>query len=76
MKEKAIFYHAGCPVCIGAEQTVAAAIDADRYELEVVHLGENKGQLLPNLSPGQQFSRRKRLRSESLQKILFRPAQQ
>ncbi len=42
MKEKAIFYHAGCPVCMSAEQTVAAAIDADRYELEIVHLGENK----------------------------------
>ena len=42
MKEKAVFYHAGCPVCVSAEQTVAAAIDADRYELEIVHLGEEQ----------------------------------
>lgn len=42
MKEKAIFYHAGCPVCASAEQTIAAGLDADRFDLEVVHLGENK----------------------------------
>lgn len=29
-------------MCVSAEQTVAAAIDTDRYEIEVVHLGENK----------------------------------
>lgn len=45
MKEKAIFYHAGCPVCVSAEQTVAAAIDTNRYDLEVVHLGESKGRV-------------------------------
>jgi glutaredoxin len=42
MKEKAVFYHAGCPVCVSAEQKVAGAIDPDRYDLEVVHLAENK----------------------------------
>jgi glutaredoxin len=42
MKEKAIFYHAGCPVCVSAEEKVAAAIDGDRFELEIVHLGESK----------------------------------
>lgn len=42
MKEKAIFYHAGCPVCVSAEETVAAGLDVDRFDLEVVHLGENK----------------------------------
>ena len=36
----AIFYHAGCPVCLGAEQMVADAIDRSKYQLEVVHLGE------------------------------------
>ena len=36
----AIFYHAGCPVCLGAEQMVAAAIDSSKYHVEVVHLGE------------------------------------
>jgi len=36
----AIFYHAGCPVCLGAEQVVADAIDRSKYQVEVVHLGE------------------------------------
>jgi glutaredoxin len=38
---KAIFYHAGCPVCISAEQQVLEALDKNRYEIEVVHLGDN-----------------------------------
>jgi len=37
---KAIFYHAGCPVCVAAEQQVAQALDPTRYQVEVVHLGE------------------------------------
>ncbi len=40
MKSTAIFYHAGCPVCLTAEQNLAQAIDLDRYELEIVHLGD------------------------------------
>lgn len=36
----AIFYHAGCPVCLGAEQMVADAIDRSKYQVEVVNLGE------------------------------------
>lgn len=42
MANKAIFYHAGCPVCVEAEQTLAHALDKSRYEVEVVHLGEQK----------------------------------
>lgn len=42
MKSKAIFYHAGCPVCIAAEKNVALAIDPARHDLEIVHLGEAK----------------------------------
>ncbi len=45
MKTKAIFYHAGCPVCISAEQGVAAALDKNRYDLEVVHLGTSKDRI-------------------------------
>lgn len=45
MKNKAIFYHAGCPVCIAAEQNIANALDPSRYEVEIVHLGENKSRL-------------------------------
>jgi len=44
-KVKAIFYHAGCPVCIAAEQQVAAAIDHHRFNVEVVHLGEQKARI-------------------------------
>lgn len=42
MSSKAIFYHAGCPVCVAAEDNVAKAIDSSRYDVEVVHLGNNK----------------------------------
>lgn len=42
MKSKATFYHAGCPVCVSAEQNVANALDRNRYDLNVVHLGEQK----------------------------------
>lgn len=39
---KAIFYHAGCPVCVEAEQKVAHALDTEKYAVEIVHLGETK----------------------------------
>ena len=42
MKSKATFYHAGCPVCVSAEQQVAAALDRGRYDVESVHLGQTK----------------------------------
>lgn len=45
MKTKAAFYHAGCPVCLSAEKMVADAIDSNRYDLEIVHLGENKDRI-------------------------------
>ena len=37
---KAVFFHAGCPVCIAVEQQVVDAVDRSKYEVEVVHLGE------------------------------------
>lgn len=42
---KAVFYHAGCPVCVSAERGVAEALDPGKYEVEIVHLGEEKGRL-------------------------------
>ena len=42
---KATFYHAGCPVCISAEQQVLEALDKDRYQIEIVHLGENSSRI-------------------------------
>jgi glutaredoxin len=44
-KNKAVFYHAGCPVCVAAEQNVAHALDGDRFDVEIVHLGEDKARL-------------------------------
>ena len=44
-KTKAEFYHAGCPVCVAAEQNVAAALDPQRFTVEIVHLGEQKVRL-------------------------------
>lgn len=40
--QKAIFYHAGCPVCVEAEQKITTAIDKTKYNLEIVHLGKTK----------------------------------
>lgn len=42
MKTKAIFYHAGCPVCLAAESQIANGLDRARFDVEVVHLGESK----------------------------------
>ncbi|MGH1339601.1 MAG: thioredoxin family protein [Aureispira sp.] len=36
--EKSIFYHAGCSVCVSAEQDIINLIGASK--VEVVHLGE------------------------------------
>jgi hypothetical protein len=39
MVEKAVFYHAGCTVCVDAEQRFVDALDRSRYAVESVHLG-------------------------------------
>lgn len=36
MKSKAIFYHAGCGVCVAAEQALGQALDPERYDVEIV----------------------------------------
>jgi glutaredoxin len=45
MKTKAVFYHAGCPVCVDAEQNIARALDRNRFDVEIVHLGDDKSRL-------------------------------
>jgi len=45
MSQKAVFYHAGCPVCVEAERKVAQALDPGRYDVEIVHLGEHKARV-------------------------------
>ena len=46
MKSKAIFYHAGCPVCVEAEQSVANALDKQDYDVEIVHLADQQSSSL------------------------------
>ncbi len=43
--KKATFYHAGCPVCVSAEQQFVGALDKNMYEVEVVHLGTAKARI-------------------------------
>lgn len=44
-KQQAVFYHAGCPVCVSAEQAFVQSLDPARFNVEVVHLGEQKGRV-------------------------------
>lgn len=41
--EKAIFYHAGCPVCVSAEKDVLNLIPEN--QVEVIHLGTDKAKV-------------------------------
>ena len=45
MKQKATFYHAGCSVCIDAEQQFAHSLDQTKYDVEIVHLGDSPKRL-------------------------------
>ena len=38
--QNATFYHAGCSVCVDAEQQLAQSLDPSRFKVEIVHLGE------------------------------------
>lgn len=39
---KAVFYHAGCPVCVNAEQMVLGYLDKTKVAAEIVHLGTDR----------------------------------
>lgn len=41
MPQKAVFYHAGCSVCVDAEQRFAYALNPSAYSVEIVHLGQS-----------------------------------
>ena len=41
--KKSIFYHAGCPVCISAEQDIVTLIGAKN--VDIVHIGEDKSRI-------------------------------
>ncbi|MCF2492825.1 thioredoxin family protein [Dyadobacter chenhuakuii] len=47
---KSIFYHAGCPVCVSAEQDILNLIGAD--QVEVVNIGEDRSRLSEAESAG------------------------
>jgi glutaredoxin len=42
---KAIFYHAGCPICVDAEQVVLEYLDKAKIKTEVVHLGTERNRI-------------------------------
>ncbi len=39
---KVTFYHAGCSVCISAEQEILTLLDNTKTELEIVNFGDAK----------------------------------
>ena len=41
--KRSVFYHAGCPVCVSAEQEIVNLVGAEN--VEVVHLGENRNRI-------------------------------
>ena len=40
MTKNATFYHAGCSVCVSAEQGLSGALDPARYNVEVVNVAD------------------------------------
>lgn len=40
---KSVFYHAGCPVCVSAEQDIINLIGAEN--VEVVHVGKTRDRI-------------------------------
>jgi len=43
--KNAVFYHAGCSVCVDAQRRFVGALDPAVYAVEVVHLGETPERL-------------------------------
>ncbi len=42
---KTIFYHAGCPICVDAEQMVLDYLDKSKTTTEAVHLGTDRNRI-------------------------------
>lgn len=42
---KAIFYHAGCGVCVDAEQQLAHSLDPARFDVEIVNFADAPGRI-------------------------------
>ena len=43
---KAIFYHAGCPVCVNAEEELLQLVDPKKASVTIVHLGEEPDKIV------------------------------
>jgi hypothetical protein len=41
--KKSVFYHAGCPVCVSAENEILELLDPST--VDIVHLGEDKSKI-------------------------------
>ena len=40
---KSVLYHAGCSICVSAEQEILSLIDSSK--VEIVHLGKSKSRI-------------------------------
>lgn len=49
---KAVFYHAGCSVCVDAEKMVREYLDQAKVDVEVVHFGEDASRISEAESAG------------------------
>lgn len=50
--KKAIFYHAGCPVCIDAEKMMMDYLDRSKVDVEFVHFGKEPARIAEAESAG------------------------
>ncbi len=41
MKKTMTYYHAGCPVCLEAEENLLDFVDGNQFSIEKIHLGED-----------------------------------
>ena len=45
MKKKATWYHAGCDVCVSAENGLLAVLDAQQLDVDKVDLGRTRARI-------------------------------
>lgn len=45
MKRKATWYHAGCSVCVSAENGLVASLDSHKLDVEKVDLGRARARI-------------------------------
>lgn len=50
--EKAVFYHAGCPVCVDAEKMVLDYLDKSKVDVDVVDFNDDASKISEAESAG------------------------